>query len=476
MRAMWVRISSFAVVIVMLTAACGGGGGATGSPAGGSPAGGSPAAESPAGGSPAGGTPAAGGTTEPGGGTPAATSGGATSAPVGEKVTFRLTTWAGEDEAAELQSIVLDEINSSQSEFEIIHEPAPADYYTKLQTSLAGGAGADFMWLSQEYVAGYASRGALLDLTDLLGTVDSPAADLASYFEDVTKVAQYQDRVYGLPWISQPVVLYYNPELFEAAGVDPPDDSWDWDTFSETATELTTDTDGDGTPDQYGFTANGWPPIHQFIWQAGGEVITPDLASSPIDTPEAIMAAEQYASLIWNPECCPSEETITEQGFNDMFKAGTVAMFMGGAADTFDGLDVVGASVVPSGPESRANLAYVAVTGVNARVANPDLAAKALAALTDGIHHWKIVAPRPDLANEETILASIPEQWKAQKEGQIPAIVAATEEMRALNVIPRHQEWDTMFWEEYQNKIYHDEGTPAELAPAAREKLEALLP
>jgi multiple sugar transport system substrate-binding protein len=116
------------------------------------------------------------------------------------------------------------------------------------------------------------------------------------------------------------------------------------------------------------------------------------------------------------------------------------------------------------------------VTAVNARVADPAMAAKALAALTDGIHHWKIVAPRPELANEETILASIPEQWKAQKEGQIPAIVAATEEMRAFNVIPRHQEWDTVFWDQYQNLIFHDEGTPAEVAPQARQALEALLP
>lgn len=366
--------------------------------------------------------------------------------------------------------------NSEATDFEIVHEPAPADYYTKLQTTIAGGTAADFMWLSQEYVAGYASRDALLDLTDLLGSVESPAADLGTYFEDVTKVAKYQDRVYGLPWISQPVVLYYNPELFDAADMSYPDESWDWAKFTEAAGLLTTDTDGDGETDQYGFTANGWPPIHMFIWQAGGEVITPDLASSPIDSPEAIMGAEQYASLVWNPECCPSEETITEQGFGDMFKAGTVAMFMGGAADTFDGLDVVGASVVPSGPENRANLAYVAVTAVNANVANPELAAKALAALSDGIHHWKIVAPRPELANAETILASIPEQWKAQKEGQVDAIVAATEEMRAFNIIPRHQEWDTAFWEEYQIKIYKGEGTPADLAPAARTALEALLP
>ena len=38
--------------------------------------------------------------------------------------------------------LVLDQINSSQNEFEIVHEPAPADYYTKIQTALAGGGSA----------------------------------------------------------------------------------------------------------------------------------------------------------------------------------------------------------------------------------------------------------------------------------------------------------------------------------------------
>jgi multiple sugar transport system substrate-binding protein len=449
----WLALLTTSILIVTACA----GGGASPTPA--------PGASGPAASEPAGASASAG-----------AASGGAASAPAGEKVTFRLTTWAGEDEAKELQELVLDKINSEATDFEIVHEPAPADYYTKLQTTLAGGTAADFMWLSQEYVAGYASRGALLDLTDLLAGVDNPAASAESYFPEVIKVARYQDKVYGLPWISQPVILYYNPDLFEAAGVDPPDDSWDWQKLSDTAKELTKDENGDGTPEQYGFTANGWPPLHQFIWQAGGEVISEDLASSPIDSPEAVEAAEFYASLIFNPECCPTEEVIAEQGFGDMFKAGKIAMFMGGAADTFDGLDVVGASVVPEGPDNRANLAYVAVTAVRSNVANPELAAKALAALSDGIHHWKIVGPRPDLANAETILASIPEQWKVQKEGQVDAMIAATEDMRAFNIIPRHQEWDTLFWSDFQDPLYHDRGTAADLAAAARPKLEALLP
>jgi len=409
----------------------------------------------------------------PGGSAPGASApGSGASQPAGEKVTFRLTTWAGEDESKELQEIVLDKINASQSEYEIVHEAAPADYYTKLQTGLAGGTGADFMWLSQEYTAGYASRGALLDLTELLKTIDAPTAKIDRYFPDVIKTAIYQDKVYGLPWISQPVVLYYNPKLFDAAGIAYPDDTWDWAKFSETAKALTHD-------DQYGFSANGWPPVHMFIWQAGGEVITPDLASSPIDSPEAIAGVEFYKSLIFNPACCPTEDTLAEQGFSEMFKAGKVAMFMGGASDTFETADgvalEVGASVVPKGPKSRTSFAYTASTVVNAKVKNPELAAKALVALTDGIHHWKIVSPHMDLATAEVVKASFPEKWQAQKGPQVDAIIAATKDMRSFNVVPRHQEWDDLFWREFQDLVYHDKGTVADLAKAARPKLEAVL-
>jgi multiple sugar transport system substrate-binding protein len=420
------------------------------------------------------GTAGSSATTAPAPASGAASEAPASEAPAAEKVTIRLTTWAGEQESSELQTLVLDEINAAQSEFEIIHEPAPADYLTKVQSSLAAGTGADLIWLSQENIAGYASRGALLDVTDTLAAIDEPAAKVDSYFPDIIKTAVYQDRVYGLPWISQPVLLYYNPAVFDAEGVAYPDDTWDWAKFMEVAESLTKDTDGDGAADQWGFTANGWPPIQMFIWQNGGQVISDDRLTSPLDSPEAIAGAETYANIIYNPACCPSEATIAEQGFNEPFRAGKIAMFIGGAADTFEGLDVVGASVVPHAANDT-TFAWTASTVVNAATANPEIATKALVALTEGIHHWKIVAPRPDLANAETISASIPEQWKAQKEGQIDAMIQAAETMRALNVIPRQAEWDDLFWKEFQDPLYHDKGTAAELAAAVRPKLEALL-
>jgi multiple sugar transport system substrate-binding protein len=198
-------------------------------------------------------------------------------------VTIRMTTWAGVEESAELQEVI-DEVNAAVDNFEIVHEPAPDDYYTKVQTALAGGTSADMIWLSQEWIAGMADQGALLDITDCLETFsDLPAADIDDYFEDVLKTATYEGSYFGLPWIAQPVVMYYNRALFDAADMEYPTEDWTWTEFEDAAAQLTQDLDGDGENDQWGFTLTGWPPPQMFVWQAGGEVISDDLTSSPVD-------------------------------------------------------------------------------------------------------------------------------------------------------------------------------------------------
>jgi multiple sugar transport system substrate-binding protein len=343
---------------------------------------------------------------------------------------------------------------------------------------IAGNTAPDLMWLSQEYVANFADNGAILDITDQVAALsDMPAAQLDDYYPGSIAVAQYSGGLYGLPWIAQPVVLYYNPEMFEAAGIDPPDETWTWNTFKEAAKNLTIK-DASGNITQYGTAFNGWPPVHMFIWQAGGEVITPDLQSSPIDSPEAVEGAQFYADIIYNPDYAVPEEVIAEQGFGEMAKAGKVAMFFGGSGDDLDYAyqkDPANArmvmALVPKGPKDRTTFAWTAITAVSSQTENPDLAVKAMVALTEGIHHWKVLAPRKSLATVDVIAAAVP-----GKEESAPVILQAAESMRSFNIIPRHAEWDTIFWEQFQDLLFHDKGSAADLAAAARPKLEELLP
>jgi multiple sugar transport system substrate-binding protein len=415
---------------------------------------------------------ACGGQSTPAGGAQAP----APAASGGAKVKVRLATWTGVDESKELQAVV-DKINAKATTFEIVQEAQPADYYTKLQTNLAGGTGADLIWLSQEYIAGYAQKGVLLDISDRIAKDTRPAAKLDDYYPSVLQTAQYNSKTFGLPWIAQPVVLYYNPKLFTDAGVAPPDENWTWDDFKTAAEKLTKDTNGDGKIDQFGTAFNGWPPIQMFIWQAGGEVISEDKATSPIDSPEALAGAQFYSDIIYNPKYAATEDVIKEQGFGELAKNGKVAMFYGGAGDDLDYAHAKDAkfaemkiALVPKGPKDRATFAYTASTVINAATKNPDAAYDALVELTDGIHHWKIVAPRKSLATAEVIAASVP-----LKQASAAMILKALPDARSFRIVPKQSDWDKAFFDQFQDPLFHKKGTAEDLVKQVMPDLNAAL-
>src|SRR5690606_22118835 len=207
-----------------------------------------------------------------------------------------ISTWAGVDEAAEFQEII-DEINANTTEYQIVHQPIPADYYTVVQTQLAApGSGADMYWMDQNNMA-LKAEGVFMDLSACLANAEpGSAGDLSDYYPSILAVNEYEGGIYGLPWIAQPVVTYYNRDLFEAAGLEEPTADWTWDDFMEYARALTLDTDGDGETDQWGFINNGWPPPYIFVWQAGGELINEDFTEASIDSPEFLEGFEFYLS------------------------------------------------------------------------------------------------------------------------------------------------------------------------------------
>jgi multiple sugar transport system substrate-binding protein len=397
-------------------------------------------------------------------------------APTGNKQVVRLSTWAGIEEAKELQAII-ERLNGQSTTYQIVHEPQPADYYVKLQTNLAGGTAADLLWLSQEYIVPYADKGVLLDVTDRLQADTNPAAKLDDYFPSILQTAQYNGRTYGLPWIAQPVVLYYNPKLFADAGVEIPTDAWTWDDFKAAAAKLTRDTNADGAVDVYGTAFNDWPPIQMFIWQAGGDVINEAATKTTINTPEALQGIAFYSDIIYNPLYAVPQNVIQEQGFGELAKNGKVAMFFGGAADDLDTAHAkdpkfadMKVALVPNGPKNRATFAWTASTVINKASAHPDVAYEAMVALTDAIQHWKIVAPRKSLANAQAIVASVP-----QKQAAAEVIIKALADARSLRIVPKQTQWDTAFWEKFKDPLYRKQGSAKDLAESALPDLDAAL-
>jgi multiple sugar transport system substrate-binding protein len=388
-----------------------------------------------------------------------------------QKVQVHLSTWAGQSEAKELQAI-LDKLNAASQSYEIVQDSNPADYDTRIVTQLAGDSGPDLFWVSAQNAAKYASQGVLLDITDRLKGSNAPAAQLDDYFKSSLSPFTIQDKIYGLPWLQQPVVMYVNKSLFDKSGIGYPTDTWKWVDFTKAATQLTVDKNGKHPGDagfdsknivQWGTTLNGWPPAQMFIWQNGGDVISEDLSNSPIDSPQAMEALKFYSDLI-KGSLAPSQQIIRDRGFDTMFRNGQVAMFFGGAADDLDSkVKNVQAFTVPAGPTgTKATFTDLLGMGINVKTKNPDS--------TDAIHHWKIMPPRASLAVLDNLKQMHPE--KAQS---LPAIIESMKFGRPYHFFGKYADWDNAFWTQLMDKIVNAKGDPAQLVPKVKPQLDEIL-
>jgi len=71
-------------------------------------------------------------------------------------------------------------------------------------------------------------------------------------------VLSHNGKVYGLPRDISTMVIYYNEDLFKAAGIPTPKElndqgKWNWDTLLESAKKLT-----DTSKQQYGVSFSAW--------------------------------------------------------------------------------------------------------------------------------------------------------------------------------------------------------------------------
>ncbi len=193
------------------------------------------------------------------------------------------------------------------------------EYWTKLEAAAMGGEMPDVMWMHANQITKYVEAGALLDLNDL-------NYDYTPYPEGVTSLYLMNGVHYAIPKDYDTIALAYNKEIFDAAGVAYPDDTWDWAKLREVAIKLTDKEKGIygfGVPntDQSGY--------HNFIYQNGGFVIKDGVAG--YDQAATQEAVQFYADLYLKDGVSPSQESFTDMNADDQFCAGKLAMLYVGS-------------------------------------------------------------------------------------------------------------------------------------------------
>jgi len=150
--------------------------------------------------------------------------------------------------------------------------PSQSDYRTRLAADFAAGTPADVVLINYRRFATFAARGALEPLGPYLQT--SSIIDVSDFYPQAIEAFTYNGQIVCIPQNISSLVIYYNRDLFDAAGVAYPADNWTWDGFLAAARSLTRDLDGDGAIDQYGL---GIEPelirLAPFVWQNGGTLV-----------------------------------------------------------------------------------------------------------------------------------------------------------------------------------------------------------
>ncbi len=250
-------------------------------------------------------------------------------------IVLRMTSWQSPAEnALDLPAI---------REFERIHpgvrvenDPVSnqAEYREKIVTSIVSGSPPDVFLMDNIDVPAFTNEHVVLDLRPFASRVD---LDLDLFHPMALEVFSRGDAVYAFPKGFSPVVLYYNRDLFDAAGIAYPEDQWTQDEFRSVAKALTRDIDGDGVIDQWGVAIPrpfyAWQGV---IWSAGGDILTVDgrSASGPgaLDSKETIAALEFLTSLVTRDSVAPKPEAFRAVTGNEtrLFYSGRLGLLASG--------------------------------------------------------------------------------------------------------------------------------------------------
>lgn len=213
-------------------------------------------------------------------------------------------------------------------DLQLQHIPSQSEYRQRLAADFSGDAPPDVMLLNYRRFATFAAQGGLEPLGPYLAR--SAFIQEADFFKPTTEAFYLDGQLWCIPQNVSSLVVYYNRDLFDTAGLAYPAADWTHEDFLAAARALTRDLDGDGRIDQYGagITPNLFR-LAPFIWQNGGELV--DDPSRPtrltLDTPAALAAFQWFVDLQMQEHVVPDAVAEAAEEGETRFLNGRLGMY-----------------------------------------------------------------------------------------------------------------------------------------------------
>ncbi len=244
-----------------------------------------------------------------------------------------ITLWHGDVdvEAATIKKMV-GEFNASHPDIQV-----KAQYYgnsdyalQKVETAIAGGDPPDISYLYGSWAANIAQSPKVVDLNDYIKS--NPSFGWNDFWPSEREAATVDGKIVGVPALVDNLALVYNKQMFKDAGVAPPNANWTWTDFQNAAKAMT-------VPSKKQF---GWAYVNDagedtvwrydaLLWQAGGEILTPDGKHAAFNSPAGLKA------MTFLQQLAPIDHaTYLDNGsdtYAPLFNSGKIAMLYTGPWD-----------------------------------------------------------------------------------------------------------------------------------------------
>ncbi|MNO16796.1 Multiple sugar-binding protein precursor [compost metagenome] len=125
-----------------------------------------------------------------------------------EPVVLKLTTWNP------ISQTVVDKFQEKYPYITIEHDKVYDQFREIIRTRIVSKSDMDMLWLFPNQVAEFSKENVLMDITG------SPW--LSNYLDAAVKLGTVDGKTYGVPYNSQPILMFYNKTLFDQLGLSIP--------------------------------------------------------------------------------------------------------------------------------------------------------------------------------------------------------------------------------------------------------------
>jgi multiple sugar transport system substrate-binding protein len=261
-----------------------------------------------------------------------------------------------------------------------------ADFDIKMPAMTAAGTPPDIWshWGPSGF-QDYVKRGLVADLTPF---IEKDQFDLSDFVPEALDIYKVDGKIMGLPILTGGSFIFYNKDLFDAAGVKYPptnwdDTSWTWDAFLEKAKILTKDTD-DPTTAVFGCRLDLWPnDAYAWLW---GQDLYPDDAYKTgfadkafLDSEAAVKAFQAWQDMVWKFHYALDPAQVDAMGGGDLFESGNVAMNLTGGwgwwlygRRKLHGEFKLGVAALPYGAPGRRDVVFTDPWMLSSKTSHPN--------------------------------------------------------------------------------------------------------